>query len=178
MSTLGSGTKNKLINGSYFSRKDDGEYHSGLLWSRGVLWSDMIYTDSQLTHVVCVDTHNHMTFWPNSTYFDGLMDACEMAFQAGPMIYTFLDGVVEEHLFPKNYIGRAHNRTVMVLFERNGEQDLWFLTVIKPVTLAQVRDIVLRESRFRGEYDTLSVFNLDGGSSVAHRDPDHPELNF
>lgn len=107
------------------------------------------------------------------------MDACETAFQAGPMIYAFSDGtVVEEHLFPKNYIGRAHNRTVMVLFERNGKQDLWFLTVIKPVTLAQIRDIVLRESRFRGEYDTLTIFNLDGGSSVAHRNPDHPELNF
>lgn len=34
MSTLGSGTKNTLINGSYFSRKEDGQYHSGLLWSR------------------------------------------------------------------------------------------------------------------------------------------------
>jgi hypothetical protein len=66
----------------------------------------------------------------------------------------------------------------MVLFENNGKQDLWFLTLIKPATLANVRDVVLRESRFRNEYDTLTIFNLDGGSSVAHRNPDHPELNF
>ena len=66
----------------------------------------------------------------------------------------------------------------MVLFEENGIQDLWFLTIIKPASLAHVRDIVLRESRFQGEYDTLSIFNLDGGSSVAYRNPTHPELNF
>jgi hypothetical protein len=94
------------------------------------------------------------------------------------MVYSLQDGEVEENLATHHYIGRAHNRTVMVLFEKNSQQDLWFLTLIKPVTLAQVRDVVLRESRFRGEYDTLTLFNLDGGSSVAHRNPDHPELNF
>ncbi|MEI6710948.1 MAG: hypothetical protein WCK88_01505 [bacterium] len=57
-------------------------------------------------------------------------------------------------------------------------QDLWFLTLIKPATLSDVRDTILRESRFQGEYDTLTVFNLDGGSSVAYRNPTHPELNF
>lgn len=175
---LSSGTKNILVNGSYFSRKDGTQYHSGLLWSRGVLWSEMVYGDSQITHVVCLDTHNRVTFWPNSTYFDGLMDACEIAFQAWPMIYSLQDGIVEENLAPQNYIGRPHNRTVMVFFEDDWKQDLWLLTLIKPTTLAEVRDVVLRESRFRGEYDTLKVFNLDGWSSVAHRNPDHPELNF
>lgn len=40
---LASGTKNILINGSYFSRQDGVEYHSGLLWSDGVRWSEMVY---------------------------------------------------------------------------------------------------------------------------------------
>lgn len=78
------------------------------------------------------------------------------------MVYSLIDGTVEENLFPGNYIGRAHNRTMIVLFEKDGAQDLWFLTLIKPATLSDVRDVVLRESRFRGEYDTLRVFNLDG----------------
>ncbi len=77
------------------------------------------------------------------------------------MVYSLQDGEVEENLATHHYIGRAHNRTVMVLFEKNSQQDLWFLTLIKPFTLAQVRDIILRESRFRGEYDGLTVFNLD-----------------
>jgi len=82
MVSLASGTKNTLINGSYFSRKDGTQYHSGLLWSQGVLWSEMVYGDTQITHIICLDKHNTITLWPNSVYFDGLMDACEIAFQA------------------------------------------------------------------------------------------------
>lgn len=78
------------------------------------------------------------------------------------MIYSLNDGSIEENLAPSSYIGKAHNRTVMVVFEKNVQQNLWFLTLIKPATLADVRDVVLRESRFRGEYDTLTIFNLDG----------------
>lgn len=40
-------------------------------------------------------------------------------------------------------------------------QDLWFLTAIKPTSLADIRDALLRESRFRGEYDVVTIFNLD-----------------
>jgi len=80
--SLSTGTKNTLINGSYFSRKDGTLYHSGLLWAHGVLWADMVYDDAQITHIVCLDTHKKVTFWSNSTYFDGLLDACETAFQA------------------------------------------------------------------------------------------------
>ena len=29
-----SGTRNTLINGSYFSRREDSKYHAGFLWSR------------------------------------------------------------------------------------------------------------------------------------------------
>jgi hypothetical protein len=176
--SLASGTKNTLVNGSYFSRQEDTKYHSGLLWIGGVLWSDMIYDDSHITHIVCLDTKQQISFWLNSVYFDGLLNTCELAFQGGPMIYSSREGIIEQHLESRTYMGSPHNRTIMVLFEKNGIQNLWFLTLIKPETLAEVRDTVLRESRFRGEYDTLTVFNLDGGSSVAHRNPDHPELNF
>ncbi len=64
------------------------------------------------------------------------------------MVYNLEDGHVEQNLAPRNYIGRAHNRTVVVLFEKDSKQTLWFLTLIKPSTLSDVRDIVLRESRF------------------------------
>lgn len=77
-----------------------------------------------------------------------------------------------------SYIGRANKRTIMVVFEKEGRQDLWFLTINEAVTLSEVRNIVLRETRFIGLYDTLTIFNLDGGSSVAHMNRDHPELNI
>ncbi len=77
-----------------------------------------------------------------------------------------------------SYIGKAHKRTVLVLFEKNGKQDVWFLTINENVTLKEVRNIVLRETRFMDSYDSLSLFNLDGGSSVAHVNRSHPELNI
>jgi len=79
---------------------------------------------------------------------------------------------------PASYIGKAHKRTVLVLFEKSGVQDIWFLTVNEEETLAEVRNIVLREVRFIGTYDTVQILNLDGGSSVAHMNYSHPELNI
>ena len=57
-------------------------------------------------------------------------------------------------------------------------QDLWFLTVNEEVTLAEVRNIVLREVRFIGTYDRVNIFNLDGGSSVSHVNYSYPKLNI
>jgi hypothetical protein len=76
------------------------------------------------------------------------------------------------------YIGRAHKRSVLVLFEKNLEQTLWFLTINTEVTFSEVKNIVLRETRFIGEYDSLSLLNLDGGSSVAHINVSYPSLNI
>lgn len=142
------------------------------------MWSSMVYDDSQVTHVVCMDSNKQLTFWQNNLYFDEITNICTLAFQAGPLVYSLRDGEIVENTSSRSYIGRSHNRTLIVLFSKNGVQDLWFLTLIKPATLSEVRDTVLRESRFRGEYDALTIFNLDGGSSVAYRNPDHPELNF
>jgi len=127
--TLASGTSNTLINGSYFARTEGAKNHAGLLWNGGVMWSEMAYSDPQITHVVCVDTQKYLTFWKNDLFFDEILQICELAFQAGPLIYSLQEGEVVENTSPKSYIGRAHNRTVMVLFEKDGVQDLWFLTL-------------------------------------------------
>ncbi len=51
----------------------------------------------------------------------------------------------------------------MTLFTRpDGSQDLWFLTFYKKMTLAQVRDVVLSETRFYGNYRDVQILNLDG----------------
>lgn len=95
------------------------------------------------------------------------------------MIYEKYSGTIYENTMPKTYIGSAHARTVMVVFEKeNNEQDMWFLTVYSKMTLAQVRDVVLSETRFIGTYKNISVLNLDGGSSVAYKSNKFPELNF
>lgn len=84
---------------------------------------------------------------------------------------------VEENFMSNSYTAWAHKRTVMVLFEKNGKQDLWFLTINENATWKKSAKIAYAETRFI-IYDTLHIFNLDGGSSVAHVNRAHPELNI
>lgn len=62
--------------------------------------------------------------------------------------------------------------------QKGGLQELWFLTISHPVTLSEVIDIVQLESRFRGTYIGVEIFNLDGGSSVGYVNHVYPSLNF
>ena len=70
----------------------------------GVFFSEIVYDDNQITHTVCVDKQNRLSFWSNSGFFEELLDSCELAFQGGPMIYTSRDGVVEQNLEPRTYM--------------------------------------------------------------------------
>lgn len=115
---------------------------------------------------------------PNVDYHESLIDSCDVLFQAGPVIYSKRGDLIEEDTRPASYIGKAHKRTALVLFEKAGVQDVWFLTINEEETLTEVRNIVLREMRFIGAYDTVQILNLDGGSSVAHVNYAHPELNI
>lgn len=166
------------MNGGYFNRVDGSLYHAGLLALNGVRQTPFVPDNTQVTHVVCVDMKGKISFIKNIDYDESLIDSCSLLFQGGPLVYSRSGFSVEENLMSSSYIGRAHKRTVMVLFEKNGKQDLWFLTINENVTLKEVRNIVLRETRFIDSYDTLHIFNLDGGSSVAHVNRAHPELNI
>jgi hypothetical protein len=131
--------------------------------------------------MLCRKKSGVFTVLTNDQYVseEDIMQRCDIAFQAGPLIYDLHDGIATENLAPKTYIGGSHTRTVMVIFtSESGTQDLWFLTVYTKMTLAQVRDIVLSETRFIGTYKNVSVLNLDGGSSVAYVSRKYPELNF
>lgn len=167
-----------LLNGGYFNRIDSSLYHAGLLALNGVRQTPFVPDNTQVTHVVCMDAWGKISFIKNIDYHESLIDSCSILFQGGPLIYSRSGLSVEENFMNNSYIGRAHKRTVMVLFEKNGKQDLWFLTINENVTLKEVRNIVLRETRFIDLYDTLHIFNLDGGSSVAHVNRSHPELNI
>ena len=182
-----------LLNGGYFNRVDGSLYHAGMLSLNGERQTPWSFDDPQITHFVCVDSRGMVTFIPNAFFLDSLLQTCAKLFQWGPLLYARNSDTIQEDLRPNSYIGRAHKRTVMVVFdtkislsagadiplqEEGKKQDVWFLTVNEEVTLAEVRNIVLREVRFIGEYDSISILNLDGGSSVAHVNYSYPELNI
>ncbi len=168
-----------LLNGGYFKRTEWGTYHAGVLYLGWYRQTPFESQDPQLTHIACIDDHGYVVFWTNSAYLEERLPSCKTAFQSGPMIYADVNGETEQNLMPKTYLWLPHTRTVMVVMNREDEsQDIWFLTAYEDKTLAQIRDIVLSETRFYGEYKDLYVFNLDGGSSVAYVTNDFPELNF
>lgn len=167
-----------LINGWYFNRVDGSLYYAGLLAIAETRYTPFVPDDPQVTHLVCVDSKGEISFIPNQAYEETLLSSCALLFQWGPLVYSRVGNTLQENFMTSSYIGRANKRSVMVVFEQGGKQDLWFLTINEAVTLSEVRNIVLRETRFIGLYDTLSIFNLDGGSSVAHMNRDHPELNI
>lgn len=135
--------------------------------------------DPQITHVICTDNNGKINFWENKEYTEERLKTCQTAFQSGPMIYESSGGQKKENLAAKQYIGLPHTRTVMVVFTRtDNTQDVWFLTAYTKMTLAQIRDVVLSETRFYGTYHSLSIMNLDGGSSVAYMSQSFPQLNF
>lgn len=171
--------QNPIINWSYFSRKEDALTHSWLLWNNGNALSPMIYNDVQLTHVACIQD-GEISIIDNNQLTDDFLIQCDLAFQAGPLVYQGTPTKSLKQYFQEDtYIGRVHNRTMLIILNQdNNKQSLWVMTAIKPITLVEAHDIVLRESRFQGEYETITIFNLDGGSSVAYRNPLYPQLNF
>lgn len=166
------------MNGGYFNRVEGSLYQAGLLALDGNRYTPPVFDDPQITHFACVEGSGNIRFIDNASYEEDHINACKTLFQAGPLLYSKKGSLVEENYMVGTYLGRAHKRTIMVVFGKEGRQDIWFLTINAEVTLTEVRNIVLRENRFIGTYDDLSIFNLDGGSSIAHVNPLYPELNI
>jgi hypothetical protein len=149
------------------------------LYLDGSRYTPFVSDDPQITHVICIDTSGKVSFWENKDYTEERLNTCKTAFQSGPMIYESSGGQKKETLATKQYIGLPHTRTVMVVFTRtDNTQDVWFLTAYIKMTLSQIRDVVLSETRFYGTYNAVAVMNLDGGSSVAYISQSFPQLNF
>lgn len=167
-----------LINGGYFNRVDGSLYQAGLLALKWERYTPPVFDDPQITHFACIDLAWRITFITNKAYREEFIQTCSTLFQAGPVVYSKRGETIEENYMSGAYLGREHKRTIMVAFEKGEQQDVWFLTINEEVTFTEVKNIVLRENRFVGTYDNLSIFNLDGGSSIAHVNRLYPELNI
>lgn len=114
----------------------------------GQRYTPFVSDNPQLTHNVCVQDGGYIQIIPNKDYQESLITSCRFLFQVGPLVYSRTPSSTQENTMSNSYIGRAHKRTVMVLFEKEKKQDVWFLTINENVTLKEVRNIVLRETRF------------------------------
>ncbi len=167
-----------LVNGGYFNRVEWSRYHAGILAIDGERYTPMVYGDPQVTHFFCELSDGEIQILPNQFYDDYYIPLCKKLFQAWPLVFQWNAEDFEENLAKNAYIGGKHKRTVMVIFEKNDVQDVWLLTINEEVNFSRLKELVFMETRFINTYDAVTIFNLDGGSSVAHMNKSYPELNI
>ena len=98
-------TYRALLNGSYFSRFEEGNIHSGFLAFGGELYTTFVGDDPQLTHTFCMTQGGEIDFIANADFTNDLVKRCHRGFQAGPWIYSERDGsVVVKNTSPNRYI--------------------------------------------------------------------------
>lgn len=158
-----------LVNGSFF---EGGYAHAGFLSMDTVLvtpWKN----DRQLTHIAIMDlAANTLSFVPSDSANTPNPAPHTICFQTGPLVID--KNVVDTLSIQASINGTgAHLRTLVGF----AEPDLKYLIITrKPVHLDDLGHYLLALPMFYQR--TLSVVNLDGGSSVAFFSREHPELNF
>ncbi len=159
-----------IINGSYF---EGSRIHAGWLSILGVQHTP-IKADRQLTHMAILDTHLGYLDFPGLDLWDSSMThSTSIEFQTGPLVIH--ENVIDTLSIKASINGESqHLRTFLA---HTKEDDMKYFIITRHVgPLEQMAEHLLSLPVFKGK--TLSVMNLDGGSSTALYSRSHPELNF
>ena len=149
-----------MINASFFDGERLDAQHAGWLRILGTSYAPVRH-DRQLTHIVRFDTLTGKTDFASWKEFRPTQNDHTIEFQTGPL-------VVRQNLVTSTFIANSINgtgrytRTLIAVSDRN---ELWFITVRKPVSLDSLGWFLLSLSVFQKKH--IDVVNLDGGPSVA-----------
>jgi len=160
-----------MINASFFDgdRLDAG--HAGWLRTLGTTYAP-VRADRQLTHIVRYDSRSGVTDVLPWKDFKPSDSQHTIEFQTGPLIIRHNE--VASDLIANSINGPGkYTRTLIAV---GGKNELWFITVRKPVSLDSIARVLLRLSLFKGK--RIDVVNLDGGPSVAFFAKAFPQLNY
>ena len=159
-----------LINGSYF---EGSRVHAGWLSIFGTQHTPL-KEDQQLTHLSVLDTSVGYIDFPGLDLWDSSMTSgTSIEFQTGPLV--IYANTVDTLSINASINGNgSHLRTFLAYTEEDGMKYFIISRQIGP--LADMGVHLLSLPLFAGR--TLSVINLDGGSSTALYSQNHPELNF
>ena len=159
-----------IINGSYF---EGSRVHAGWLSIFGVEQTPL-KKDRQLTHMAVLDTTSgRVDFYGLDVWDTSWTRAETIEFQTGPLVIdsNSLDTLsINASINGKS----AHLRTLLAYTAEDTMK--YFIISRQPGSLDQMGEYLLSLPLFQGK--TLSVMNLDGGSSTALFSQKHPELNF
>ena len=159
-----------LINGSYF---EGSRVHAGWLSIFGIQHAPL-KDDRQLSHMAVLDTSVGYVDFPCLGLWDSSMTCkTSIEFQTGPLV--IYANTVDTLSINASINGKSsHLRTFLAYTEEDGMK--YFIISRQVGSLALMAEHLLSLPLFAGK--TLSVMNLDGGSSTALYSQNHPELNF
>jgi len=159
-----------IINGSYF---EGSRVHAGWLSIFGVQQTP-IKDDRQLSHMAILDTNLRYIDFPDLDLWDSSMtSATSLEFQTGPLV---IHANQIDTLSIQASINGVSSRLRTFLAYTDEDDMKYFIIARHAGPLDKMAQHLLSLPVFEGK--TLSVVNLDGGSSTALYSRNHPELNF
>jgi len=159
-----------LINGSYF---EGSRVHAGWLSIFGNQHTP-IKDDRQLGYIAVLDTSIGYIDFPGLDLWDSTMtNGSSIEFQTGPLV-VYANTVDTLSINASINGTSSHLRTFLAYTEEDGMKYLIISRQRGP--LAHMGEHLLSLPLFEGK--TLSVMNLDGGSSTALYSREHPALNY
>jgi hypothetical protein len=160
-----------MINASFFDNDRLDAQHAGWLRILGASHAP-VRDDRQLTHIIRYDTLSGKTEIVDWQNFKPSTSNHTIEFQTGPLVIS--RNVVTTNLINNSINGSGkYTRTLIAV---GGTNELWFITVRRPVSLDSLGRFLLTLSIFQNK--TIDVVNLDGGPSVAFYSRAFPELNY
>ncbi len=159
-----------IINGSYF---EDSRVHAGWLSIFGAQIAPL-KADRQLTHMAVFDPGLGYLDFPSLDLWDSSMtSATSIEFQTGPLV-IHANQIDTLSIVASINGGSSHLRTFLAFTEEDAMK--YFIITRRTGPLDKMAEHLLSLPVFEGK--TLSVMNLDGGSSTALYARMHPELNY
>ncbi len=158
-----------VFNGSYFWLTNSWVYYPAGYWEIdkkiGIIpsiWKQFmpLYDDPNITHFVWVFGSEVRIF--ENIKFKENAGPYDIAFQAWPLV---LSGGFLQNFWNSWHANEPHERT---LLGKTQSGKIYFFSFIKPITLNEVWNRVIKDSRFM--YDPITLLNLDGWPSTVYFD--------
>jgi exopolysaccharide biosynthesis protein len=156
------------INGSYFLENNS---HAGLLIIDGDHLAPIALNDKQVTHIVSLRS-GLIEIVENKDFDLENVDEFTTAFQTGPLM-------IKENEIQNEFINNSLNgdgRYIRTLLGVTSSGEKFFITTTKTYSLTELSTKLLTLEVFQNK--TITVVNLDGGSSSAMYSKDLEEFNI
>ena len=147
------------VNGQYFKLDKS---PAGLFILNGDMISSLDTKDKQLSAVVVINNkHNQLEFYPLADFkLENFKSEDITVFQTGPLIIK--NNEIQQNVISESINGLGEYKRTLLGYTNSGKS--FFIVTTKQFSLQDLAKKILNSKVMKGE--TISVINLDGGSST------------